>query len=80
MIEPIGFKSCIYFLHSFRNTVFNHTMLIRLGFIAIVEDLGLDILADVRLFTDDEIENLCKVIRRPGGTLLASGRKCCPCP
>jgi ribosomal protein S13 len=50
------------------------TMFTRIGFTAataqaIVEDQGLDNLAEVKLLTDDEIESLCKVLRRPGGTV-----------
>jgi ribosomal protein S13 len=49
------------------------TIFIRIGFTtaaaqAIAEDQGLDNLAEVKLLTDDEIESLCKVLRRPGGT------------
>ena len=29
----------------------------------------MDTLAEIQLLTDDEIENLCKVVRRPGGTI-----------
>ena len=36
---------------------------------ALVEEQGIDNLEEVKLLTDDDIENLCKVIRRPGGNL-----------
>ena len=36
---------------------------------ALVEEQGMDNLDEIRLLTDDEIESLCKVIRRPGGTI-----------
>jgi hypothetical protein len=50
------------------------TMLVRIGFtnpaaLVSVEDQGMDTLEEIQLLTDDEIENLCKVIRRPGGTI-----------
>jgi hypothetical protein len=51
------------------------TMLQRIGFSAaasqvLVDEQGMDTLAEIhQLLTDDEIENLCKVIRRPGGTV-----------
>ena len=35
----------------------------------IVDEQGLDSLEEIKLLTDDEIENLCKVVRRPGGTI-----------
>jgi hypothetical protein len=50
------------------------TMLQRIGFIAaasqvLVDEQGMDTLAEIQLLTDDEIENLCKVVRQPGGTI-----------
>jgi len=50
------------------------TMLQRIGLSAaasqvIVDEQGLDSLNEIRLLTDDEIESLCKVVRRPGGTI-----------
>ena len=36
---------------------------------ALVEEQGMDTLEEIKLLTDDEIESLCKVIRRPGGTI-----------
>ena len=50
------------------------TMYARIGFTAaaaqvIVDEQGLDSLDEVKLLTDDEIESLCKVIRRPGGSI-----------
>lgn len=50
------------------------TMFNRIGFTVaasqvIVDEQGMDSLDEIRLLTDDEIENLCKVIRRPGGTI-----------
>ena len=49
------------------------TMLQRIGLSAaasqvIVDEQGLDSLNEIRLLTDDEIESLCKVVRRPGGS------------
>ena len=41
----------------------------------IVDDLGMDSLEEIRLLSDDEIENLCKVIRQPGGTIPGSNPK-----
>ena len=46
----------------------------RLGFsidasISITEDQGLDSLEELAYMTDDKVENLCKVLRRPGGTI-----------
>lgn len=48
--------------------------LIRMGFTAnaatcITEEQGQDSLAELTLLTDSEIENLCKVVRRPGGLM-----------
>ena len=48
------------------------TMFVRIGFTnvaaqVIVDEQGMDTLDEIQLLTDDEIENLCKVIRRPGG-------------
>lgn len=53
------------------------TMMTRLGFSvaaaqAIVDDQGIDTLGKIKLLTDKEIENLCKVIRRPGGTIAGA--------
>jgi hypothetical protein len=50
------------------------TMFVRIGFTntasqVIVDEQGMDSLDEIRLLTDDEIESLCKVIRRPGGTI-----------
>jgi hypothetical protein len=50
------------------------TMLQRIGFSAaasqvLVNEQGMDTLAEIQLLTDDEIKNLCKVVRRPGGTV-----------
>ena len=50
------------------------TMLNRIGFTiaasqVIVDEQGLDSLDEIRLLTDDEIDSLCKVIRRPGGQI-----------
>ena len=36
---------------------------------ALVEEQGIATLDEIRLLSDNEIESLCKVIRRPGGTL-----------
>ena len=33
------------------------------------EDPGMDLLAEFALLTDDEVINLCKVFRQPGGTV-----------
>ena len=53
------------------------TMLARIGFTVaastvIVDEQGLDQLDEIKLLTDDEVENLCKVIGRPGGTIPAA--------
>jgi hypothetical protein len=50
------------------------TMLQCIGFSAaasqvLVDEQGMDTLAEIQLLTDDEIENLCKVVRQPGGTI-----------
>jgi hypothetical protein len=39
---------------------------------AIVEDQGIDSLEEILLLSDDEIDCLCKVIRRPGGLIPAA--------
>ncbi|KAI2513671.1 hypothetical protein MHU86_811 [Fragilaria crotonensis] len=54
-----------------QNAVMRATMT-RIGFTeaaaqALVEEQGIDSLDEVRLMTDEEIESLCKVLRRPGG-------------
>jgi len=36
---------------------------------AIFDDQGIDSLPELRILTDLEVENLCKVIRRPGGSV-----------
>ena len=59
------------------NAVMRATMT-RIGFtaagaIAIVDDQGLDTLAEIQLLTDDEIESLCRVVRRPGGMVPGVG-------
>ena len=48
--------------------------LTRLGFSAkasgfITDNQGLDTLDELKVITNDEIESLCKVIWRPGGTV-----------
>ena len=48
--------------------------LARLGFSSkaagfITDDQGLDTLDELQVLTNDEIESLCKVVRRPGGTV-----------
>ena len=48
--------------------------LTRLGFSAkgagfITNDQGLDTLDELKVLTNDEIKSLCKVVRRPGGTI-----------
>ena len=49
--------------------------LMRLGFSAkaagfITDDQGMDTLYELKVLTNDEIESLCKVVWRPGGTVL----------
>lgn len=36
---------------------------------AIVDEQGINSILELQLLTDTEIENLCKVVRRPGGTM-----------
>ena len=48
---------------------------VRLGFsqqgaVAVVDDQGIDTVDELGVLTDDEIETLCKTIRRPGGTIV----------
>ena len=48
--------------------------IVRIGFSdqaakALLEEQGIATLVEIRLLSDDEIESLCKVIRRPGGTI-----------
>lgn len=52
------------------------TALVRIGFLdaaalAIVEEQGINSLEEIRLLSDDEITNLGKLLRRPGGTIGA---------
>ena len=47
----------------------------RLGFTqeaatSIVDVQGIDSLEELRILSDSDVENLCKVVRRPGGTLV----------
>lgn len=56
----------------------------RIGFNApssreIVVNQGMDQLEEFKLLSDDEVSNLCKVIRRPGGT-VGSGTRRMPNP
>ena len=39
---------------------------------ALVEEQGMDDLQEIKLLSDDEIESLIKVIRRPGGTIAGA--------
>ena len=60
-----------------QNAVMRATMT-RIGFTeaatqAIVDDQGIDSLDEIRLLTDEEIGSLCKVLRRPGGTIAGAG-------
>jgi ribosomal protein S13 len=60
-------------LHTMNNAVMRAAMTC-IGFTeaaaqALVEEQGIDSLEEVKLLTDDEIESLCRVIRRPGGNL-----------
>ena len=50
-----------------------HAALTRLGFSAkaavfITNNQGLDTLDELKVLINDEIESLCKFVRRPGGT------------
>ncbi len=50
------------------------TMLQRIGFSAtasqvLVDKQGMDTLAEIEFLSDDEVKSLCRVIRRPGGTI-----------
>ncbi|KAI2507210.1 hypothetical protein MHU86_7167 [Fragilaria crotonensis] len=61
-----------------QNAVMRATMT-RIGFTeaaaqALVEEQGIDSLDEVRLMTDEEIESLCKVLRRPGGMVPGAGQ------
>lgn len=60
------------------NNAVMRATLTRIGFSeaaaqAIVEDQGIDSLDEIRLMTDIEIESLCNIVRRPGGTIPAIG-------
>src|SRR4051794_15808236 len=48
------------------------TAITRMGFtdeaaLAITTSQGIDLLSELKLLADNKIENLCKVVRRPGG-------------
>ncbi len=50
------------------------TMFVRFGFTnatvqVIVNEQGIDVLEEIKLLTDDDIKNLCKVKRQPGGVI-----------
>ncbi|KAI2493979.1 hypothetical protein MHU86_20553 [Fragilaria crotonensis] len=58
------------------NNAVMRAVMTRIGFTeaaaqALVEEQGLDTLEEIRLLSDDEIESLIKVIRRPGGLIPA---------
>ncbi|KAI2506147.1 hypothetical protein MHU86_8282 [Fragilaria crotonensis] len=60
------------------NNAVMRATLTRIGFSeaaaqAIVEDQGIDSLDEIKLMTDIEIESLCNIVRRPGGTIPAIG-------
>ena len=40
---------------------------------AIVDAQGIDDMEELRILKDDEVVNLCKVVRRPGGTIVVDG-------
>eukprot|EP00978_Attheya_sp_CCMP212_P030444 scaffold112006_cov46-Attheya_sp.AAC.1 len=35
----------------------------------ITDEQGIDEMSEIKILTDSEIEGLCKVVRRPGGTI-----------
>jgi hypothetical protein len=56
------------------NAVMMRRVMTRIGFSeaaaqALVEEHGMSKLEEIRLLSDDESKILCKVIRRPGGTI-----------
>ncbi|KAI2512329.1 Reverse transcriptase (RNA-dependent DNA polymerase) [Fragilaria crotonensis] len=58
------------------NNAVMRAAMVRIGFTemaaqALVDEQGMDSLEEIKLLTDDEIESLCKVIRRPGGMIPA---------
>ncbi len=58
------------------NNAVMRAAMVRIGFTemaaqALVDEQGMDTLEEIKLLTDDEIESLCKVIRRPGGMIPA---------
>ena len=55
-----------------------HAALCRLGFSAqaacdIIGDQGIDTLEELQIVDDKEVESLCKVVRKPGGTSNTTG-------
>ena len=61
------------------------TALVPIGFIdaaaqALVEQQGIDSLQEIRILTDDEICNLCKLLRRPCGTVPGAPGAAAPNP
>jgi hypothetical protein len=53
----------------------SRALLVRLKFsvpaaAAIVDEQGIDSLEEFKLLTDEDIESLCKVVRRPGGSVV----------
>ena len=55
-----------------------HAALVRLGFSTqaasdIIREQGIDTLEELRVLDDKEVECLCKVVRKPGGTSNAAG-------
>ena len=58
---------------------------VRIGFtipgsVAVVDDQGIASIEELGLLTDDEVEGLCKTIRRPGGTVAGQGQAAPPVP
>ena len=58
---------------------------VRLGFtqqgaVAVVNEQGIATLEELGLLTENEIEGLCKTIRRPGGTMVGQGQGNVPNP
>ncbi|KAI2511159.1 hypothetical protein MHU86_3294 [Fragilaria crotonensis] len=59
------------------NNAVMRATLTRIGFSegaaqAIVEDQGIDSLDEIRMMSDAEVVSLCKIVRRPGGTIPAA--------
>ena len=88
LFRALLFCFCFLSLQTLRSTTMDAMMrqaFVRLGFtqqgaVAVVNEQGISTIEELGLLTEDEIENLCKTIRRPGGTMVGQGQGNVPNP